>query len=617
MRCSRPAGRTSVALVCLVLVVGLLGPVAHAAPAAAATRPVGSQPLQDVIDAANAAARPDCGLTGPRVAAMMLAVVYYETGATGTVAPSPMTMSRFDINAGLFAFNDPNTAFRRAYFNPGVGMWQFDSAGLGQPHAASYYMNTATGAPAAAAAIVSRWCTAWSQPATYPDDLARRAYTWLPWNACKPLPGQSTGRCEQVHGEIFDGSNLVNLVTNTAVSRTGGMQARRCQNRATGAVVDCYWVNPALAEGYGAGNVAWANPNSTTGSPLTAPFYVYEHGGFEYRHWLAADTGYPGDITAARRLNQNARGNLLWSSGPGVCDLTLNRGACIPEPALGPAVPVTATNPAIVGQGRGVGVVVYNGQTVLGERRSDGTSRISYFAAPIWSGWQHLGGTSTGDLDLAAWGNDHLEVFIRGSDGAIWRNTLAGGGASGWQSLGGQFTSAPAAVSWAPGRVDVFARGLDGALWGAYTQNGVFSGWYSLGGGIISDPDVASWAPNRLDIFAVGTDRQLWHRAWNGVAFEPWEPLGGSATSSPAASSSAPNRIDIAVRGAGGATYVRQWNGAVFTPFTTLGGVSQSAPELARSGDGTAVLVVRGSDGQIYRRNRDAGGAWTDWTLTP
>lgn len=615
MRRPRPTGRAAAAT-CLAIALGLLAPVAFAAPAPAA-RPVGSQPLQDVVAAADAAARSDCGLTGPRVAAMMLSVVYHETGAIGSVAPSPMTLSRFDVNAGLFAFNDPNTAYRRAYFNPGVGMWQFDSAGLGQPHAASYYMNTATGAPAAAAAIVSRWCTAWAQPGTYPDDLARRAYVWAPWNACKPTAGYPNGRCEVVYGEIFDGTSLVNLDQQQAVSRTGGMQARRCQNRTTGAVVDCFWVDTALAEGYGAGSVAWANPNSSSGSPLTAPFYVYEQGGFEYRHWLAADTGYPGDITAARPLNRNARGNLRWSSGPGVCDLTLNRGACVPDPPLGPAAPVTATNPAIVGQGRGVGLVAYNGQTVIGERRSDGSSRISYLAAPIWSGWQHLGGTSTGDPDLAAWGNDHLEVFIRGSDGAIWRNVLAGGGASGWTSLGGQFTSGPSAVSWAPGRVDVFARGLDGALWASYLQNGAFSGWYSLGGQIISDPDVASWAPNRLDVFAAGTDQQLWHRAWNGSTFQPWEPLGGTLTSSPAAASSAPNRIDIAVRGSGGATYVRQWNGATFTPYSSLGGSSQSAPELARTGDGTVVLVVRGSDGQLYRRNRDGAGTWTGWTPTP
>lgn len=36
---------------------------------------------------------------------------------------------------------------------------------------------------------------------------------------------------------------------------------------------------------------------------------------------------------------------------------------------------------------------------------------------------------------------------------------------SGWESLGGTLTSAPAAVSWGPNRIDVFVKGTDNALW--------------------------------------------------------------------------------------------------------------------------------------------------------
>jgi hypothetical protein len=38
-------------------------------------------------------------------------------------------------------------------------------------------------------------------------------------------------------------------------------------------------------------------------------------------------------------------------------------------------------------------------------------------------------------------------------------------GWSAWESLGGVVSSAPSAASWSSGRLDIFARGTDGALW--------------------------------------------------------------------------------------------------------------------------------------------------------
>ncbi|HET6665245.1 MAG TPA: hypothetical protein VFG94_13340, partial [Acidimicrobiales bacterium] len=417
--------------------------------------------------------------------------------------------------------------------------------------------------------------------------------------------------------EVFNGTNLVNLQRFDNVSRTGGMQLRSCQDLATTAVLDCYWVNPALAEGYGAGSVAWANPNRNgANSPLSAPFYVYEFDGNEYRHWLAADTGYPADIVAVRPLTGNARTSLTWRTGPNLCDLTLTRGACTPPPPLGPNRPVTPTNPSIVGQGRGVGLATAGDRLVIGDRRSDGMPRYSTILPPFWSGWNYLAGVSMGDVEVAAWGADHVELFLRGQDGAIWRNVIEAGSPGGWVSLGGSFTSAPAAVSWAPGRVDVFGRGLDGALWAAYIENGSFSGWYSLGGGMIADPEVASWGPDRLDLFITGNDRQLWHRAWNGSAFTAWEPWGGVLTSSPAAASPELNVIDVAGRGSNGGVYVRRYDGSL-SPWLAIGGTIASAPELAPTAGATSVLMARGGDGLLYRTTRAPSGAWTPWTRTP
>ena len=85
---------------------------------------------------------------------------------------------------------------------------------------------------------------------------------------------------------------------------------------------------------------------------------------------------------------------------------------------------------------------------------------------------------------------------------------------SGWESLGGVLTSAPAVAAWNYGRLDVFVKGTDNALWHKWYQGG-WSSWESLGGVLTSAPAVASWSLGRLDVFAKGTDNALWHKWWN------------------------------------------------------------------------------------------------------
>jgi hypothetical protein len=125
--------------------------------------------------------------------------------------------------------------------------------------------------------------------------------------------------------------------------------------------------------------------------------------------------------------------------------------------------------------------------------------------------------------------------------------------------------SSPAAVSWninyqGNARFDVFVSGTDGALWQTYYKNGC-STWIPLGGQFASGtgPAVASWSAGRLDVFVQGTDNQLWHKWWNGATWSGWEPLGGQLTASPAATSQltspATYNIHMFVRGSDGALW--------------------------------------------------------------
>jgi hypothetical protein len=86
--------------------------------------------------------------------------------------------------------------------------------------------------------------------------------------------------------------------------------------------------------------------------------------------------------------------------------------------------------------------------------------------------------------------DDSLSVTVAG-----WSN---------WVSLGGTLTSTPAAAAWGPNRLDVFVRGTNCALYQKWWNGSSWSGWVNHGGTIVSEPTVVSWGANRLDVFALG-----------------------------------------------------------------------------------------------------------------
>jgi hypothetical protein len=92
-----------------------------------------------------------------------------------------------------------------------------------------------------------------------------------------------------------------------------------------------------------------------------------------------------------------------------------------------------------------------------------------------------LGGQLAGKPAVSAWPG-HVDVFVRGTDQGLYHQVLGSGG---YQALGGVLGPPgtagkpgwdPAAVSWAPGRIDVFVVGSDRALWHRWSVNGAWSG---------------------------------------------------------------------------------------------------------------------------------------------
>ena len=211
-------------------------------------------------------------------------------------------------------------------------------------------------------------------------------------------------------------------------------------------------------------------------------------------------------------------------------------------------------------------------------------------------------------------------IFAVDSSGAL-QYTLYGNSST-WNSLGGVCTSSPAAVSWSSTslRLDVFVRGTDGALWHKYYQNG-WSGWESLGGQLASGtgPAVSSWSAGRLDVFVQGTDGALWHKWWTGTTWSGWQSLGGKLTSSPAATwdvgATPTNNIHVFVRGSDGAVWQKYWTGSAWSTWKSLGG--QLAPNTGPAVSQDLILVVQGTDHRLWLNDVASASGWYRYSYAP
>jgi hypothetical protein len=344
-----------------------VGPDAAAAPspsatgfgAAAVTERYFGKEAYAAIRAAVAATPRACAISNDGLTALVLAPVFKESSAatTPSTAPSPMTLSRYDewsgtfsttnnrdANYGLYAFRNPSTAYSRAYWHPGIGVWQYDSAGLGAPLTTIEAMDTGLVSAAAAQVMAARYCNPSSTQAGHGppfSDQERRYSAWSDW-------GYPCTLCQGFFQEMMGTSpKFANLNLVPGITPLGGTVERSCVLADDPTPRRCWYVEPRVGVIQGA--TAWATLSPSGGSgptvapaPLSHPFYVVDRGTTEERHWLKVDTGYGIDIRAVRTIGKNARprsnqtgSGLTWSSSSGLCDLTAARGLCSPLPPSG------------------------------------------------------------------------------------------------------------------------------------------------------------------------------------------------------------------------------------------------------------------------------------------
>jgi hypothetical protein len=306
----------------------------------------GQHPLGDVHVAvdyyAPKAGNEKCSIPPNAFFAYMLAPTWWEVaGESRSNTPSPMTLSRGDDGPTLYA---PGGAqYRRAFWHTGIGMWQLDDRGDGTDLSVEKF-NSISSSFQIALKMAGRYC----------NDSSYYSI-WAPFCACG-----SDGTCAPHNRDrcIPTATNIINgtpIQEDTSTESSGGIEMRTCSLPGQAQVFQCFYVKPTVppAQGYTGSPsgtpYGWISYPDATTLPLAKPFYVYKQWpdgsdghSYEWRYWMAEDTGFGQDFAARRQYGTWSKDKLCWistsgstpascnlpPSSLGLCDVTASRGAC-------------------------------------------------------------------------------------------------------------------------------------------------------------------------------------------------------------------------------------------------------------------------------------------------
>ncbi len=164
---------------------------------------------------------------------------------------------------------------------------------------------------------------------------------------------------------------------------------------------------------------------------------------------------------------------------------------------------------------------------------------------PAWQDWGTPSGVTIATrATLAAWGPDRFDVFVtsNASPPDVWHGwstdgtTIAGWNNWGHPSVGMLYTS-PDASSWGDQHIAVFVVGSDQNLWSRTWDHGTFGAWWNTGkpaSGLTSAPGAAGGG--ELRTFINGDSTTDWEQVYDN-GNKPWTDLAGSPWTRPDISS--------------------------------------------------------------------------------
>jgi len=177
---------------------------------------------------------------------------------------------------------------------------------------------------------------------------------------------------------------------------------------------------------------------------------------------------------------------------------------------------------------------------------------------------------TTGPAASTSFANGQSNIFAVDNSGTLWSKSVIAVRylELRWWNL----HLITAAVSWGTTtRVDVFVRGSNGAVY-QRTYNGAgLAGTLSAGNSLLTRDRCRFMVSRSSRRLCRSTNGALYHKWWNGATWSAWESLGGTLTASPAAASPSTGVVDVFARGSDGAVWQRAYNHG-WSSWTSLGG---------------------------------------------
>jgi hypothetical protein len=281
---------------------------------AAATWNQGSGPMIEMLSAAQNDVR-CANLSATQLVSLMVAPTYYESGNSTTAAPSPMAHGRGDNQSSLYQSSGSTGNF----WHPGIGLWQMDSAGVGRPWASYQRIDTAVAAAPVAREIASNYCGTINASNSNQAAARRAAWGCNPSNTvCNVWFGCENLQCENVYNDVFvpgpDGGSY-SVSKDSSIGARGGLELRQCRIGLSTSTQNCWFINEDAAQG---NTSSWNR--SAPGNPDVESYYSWRTLSNEWREQWS--TLHPNSTHQLRSFQDNARGNITWTSGKSLCDVT-------------------------------------------------------------------------------------------------------------------------------------------------------------------------------------------------------------------------------------------------------------------------------------------------------
>jgi hypothetical protein len=276
-------------------------------------------------------------------------------------------------------------------------------------------------------------------------------------------------------------------------------------------------------------------------------------------------------------------------------------------------IPMSAPSGGIVG--RPASVARSDGITNIYVRGTDNALWQRAYFGVQWHGWgRHGDGMQlTSSPAVASMGIDHEHVFVRGADGHLHHKFWKA--ASGWSpyfDLGappGGFKGSPATVSRNSQVANVYVRGNDDALWQLPWFNSTWHPWARHNDGMVlaSDPTAGSMGPNHEHVFVRGTDGNVHHKFWQaGPGWSGYFNLGapsGGFRGGPSTISRNPQVANVYVRGNDDGLWQLAWYDNSWHPWGRhADGAITAEVALASTSAQREQVFARGLDANVWQR---------------